>query len=363
MTRFIHKHILLIFGLLHSIVSPAQTDSVSLLFMGDIMGHSTQIKSAMREDGVRYDYSECFKFVSPIIKEADLAIANLEVTLAGEPYSGYPAFSSPDQLAEALREAGVDVLGTANNHCVDRRSKGLERTMKVLDQLMIPRTGTFTDSTDRLQNNPLKIVVNGFRLAILNYTYGTNGIPVTPPNLVNHLDRELMLADIESAGLFKPHQIIAFLHWGQEYKTEPGREQTSLTEFLHENGVNLVIGSHPHVIQPMHLTTNDSGQQQLVVYSLGNFISNQRQPLTDGGAMVRVVLKKEGEKVVIDRAEHILTWVHYPVFGGRRHYYVLPAYGTKNVPANVPEGYEEMDNYLKMARRVMMQNTNVPEKR
>ncbi len=350
-------------GLLRAIAPLAQTDSVSLLFIGDIMGHSTQIKSAMREEGARYDYSECFKFVSPIIKEADLAIANLEVTLAGEPYTGYPAFSSPDQLAEALREAGVDVLGTANNHCVDRRSKGLERTVKVLDQLMIPRTGTFTDSTDRLQNNPLKVVVNGFRLAILNYTYGTNGIPVTPPNLVNHLDRELMLADIETAQLFKPHQIIAFLHWGQEYKTEPNREQTSLAKFLHRNGVNLVIGSHPHVIQPMHLTANDSGEQQLVVYSLGNFISNQRQPLTDGGAMVRVVLKKEGKKAVIDKAEYMLTWVHYPVFDGRRHYYVLPAYGTTNIPADVPNGYQKMDDYIEKARQVMRRNTNIREKR
>ncbi len=316
----------------------------------------------MRDDGTHYDYSECFKYVRPLIRSSDITIANLEVTLAGEPYSGYPAFSSPDQLADAIQSAGIDVLVTANNHCVDRRSKGLKRTAETLDKLMIPRTGTFVDSMDRIQNNPIKMVVSGFRLAILNYTYGTNGIPVTSPNMVNHLDRDQMLKDIEEARAFRPHQIIAFLHWGLEYQTQPNAAQTSLAEFLHENGVNLVIGSHPHVIQPMHLTRSTYGEPQLVVYSLGNFVSNQREPLTDGGAMVRVVLKREGEKVVIHRAEHILTWVHYPIFDGRRHYYVLPATGSENVPADVPKGYEKMDDYLKKARQIMRHNTGVPEK-
>jgi poly-gamma-glutamate synthesis protein (capsule biosynthesis protein) len=152
-----------------------------------------------------------------------------------------------------------------------------------------------------VQNSPIKVVVNGFRLAIINYTYGTNGIPVRSPNLVNHLDRDLILKDIREAQTFNPDEIIAFVHWGREYETSPNKDQTSLAAFLHENGVNLVIGSHPHVIQPMHLTEDPSGQRQLVVYSLGNFISNQRQPLTDGGAMVRVVLKRENDKTVIHK--------------------------------------------------------------
>ncbi len=357
-----HRLIIIVIFIQNSLFLSAQSDSVSLLFLGDIMGHSTQIKSASRDEGAHYDYTECFKYVRPFIRNSDLTIANLEVTLAGEPYTGYPAFSSPDQLAEAIQAAGIDVLVTANNHCVDRRSKGLERTAKTLDKLMIPRTGTFTDSMDRVQNNPIKVVINGFRLAILNYTYGTNGIPVSSPNLVNHLDRDLIMKDIREAQTFNPDEIIAFVHWGREYETSPNKDQTSLALFFHENGVNLVIGSHPHVIQPMHLTENNSGQRQLVVYSLGNFISNQRQPLTDGGAMVRVVLKREKDNVVIHKAEHILTWVHYPVFDGRRHYYVLPATGSSQVPADVPKGHEKMDDYMKKARQIMKSNTHVPEK-
>lgn len=355
------KLLALVFGLALIAVVEAQSDSVSLLFIGDVMGHSTQINSALRDDGNRYDYSECFKYISPLIKTADVAVANLEVTLAGEPYTGYPTFSSPDELALALRDAGVDVLGTANNHSLDRRRQGLERTVRVLEAIGMPRTGTFPDSADRAQNNPLKMVVNGFRLAILNYTYGTNGIPVTPPNVVNHLNRELIKADILDARQFNPDQIIAFVHWGREYQTSPHADQIALTLFFHQNEVNIVVGSHPHVIQPMHLTANKEGQRQLVVYSLGNYISNQRKPLTDGGAMVRVVLKKEGEKAVIEKAEHILTWVHYPVINGRRHYYVLPAYGTENIAAEVPKGYEKMDDYIEKARQVMKRNTNVPE--
>ena len=175
------------------------TTRISILFGGDVMGHDSQIASALEVKSKRYDYSSCFRFVTPIIEAPDLAIANLEVTLAGPPYMGYPQFSSPDALAKQLQASGFDALVTANNHCIDRGKKGLERTIAQLDSLGMPHTGTFIDSAARANQTPLMIRKNGFYLALLNYTYGTNGIPVPRGSIVNHLDTALMRRDIAVA--------------------------------------------------------------------------------------------------------------------------------------------------------------------
>ena len=172
------------------------TDTLRLLFVGDLMQHQGQINAARTSTG--YDYSTCFAYVKEEIKKADLSIANLEVTLGGKPYKGYPAFSAPDEFLTAIHDAGFNVLVTANNHSLDRGKSGLERTIQLIDSLKVPHAGTYINADEREKKYPLLLEKNGFRIALLNYTYGTNGIPVTPPNIVNYIDTAIIVKDIEA---------------------------------------------------------------------------------------------------------------------------------------------------------------------
>lgn len=357
------KQLILFFLSSYCIIGLNSQERATLLFFGDIMGHDAQIQSASRNQGEYYDYSECFKWIEPYFRSVDLAIGNLELTFAGSPYTGYPSFGSPDELATALKEAGVDMLVTANNHSCDRRKKGVDRTIDILDENYFLRTGTFKDQDDYVANRVKVIQLNNISVALLNYTYGTNDIPVTPPNIVNLIDREQMEKDIEFAKSYNPDKLIIFIHWGDEYITTPNSAQTDLANFLHEKGVDIIIGSHPHVVQPFYLKEIEEGKQQLTVYSLGNFVSNQRKPYTDGGAMVRVELTKENSEVKITNAEYLLTWVHTPVVEGRKQYLILPAsiYSLQGVPETLPIGYSGMYDYLKLAREVLSKNSGVTE--
>ena len=276
-------------ALSYSVILSAQ-ERITLLFAGDLMQHQTQIDAARTPAGT-YDYSPCFSLVREQISRADIAVGNLEVTLAGPPYRGYPSFSAPDEYLHAIRDAGFDVLLTANNHCLDKGAKGLERTLLMLDSLDIPHAGTYRNAVERRQQYPLFIRKNGFLIALLNYTYGTNGIPVTPPRVVNYIDKETIRQDIQSARARRPDAIIACMHWGEEYHSLPDKEQQELADWLLEQGVTHIIGSHPHVIQPMELRT-DGFRQHVVVYSLGNFISNMSAPNTDGGLLFTLELEK-----------------------------------------------------------------------
>jgi poly-gamma-glutamate synthesis protein (capsule biosynthesis protein) len=315
-----------LFFLLSAASATAQdTTRLSLLFAGDIMGHDSQIASAYDQVKKTYDYSSCFQFVKPYVDSVDVAMGNLEVTLAGPPFKGYPQFSSPDQLLVTLKNIGFDVLVTANNHCVDRGRKGLERTIMMLDSFKIQHTGTFVDSISRMNDSPLLMEKNGFRLAVLNYTYGTNGISVTRPNIVNHLDTAIMRLDLIEAKALNPDVIIVFTHWGSEYQSLPSKGQKALTEFCFKHGAQLVIGAHPHVLQPMEWRKD---KNQFVAYSLGNYISGQRKRYTDGGAMAYLELEKisyrpDSSVTTIDSAGYYLAWV-YRTVDTQKDYYLVP---------------------------------------
>ncbi|MBN8578519.1 MAG: CapA family protein [Cytophagales bacterium] len=287
------------------------TTRLSLLFTGDIMQHDSNITAAYDPVRKKYDYQACFEYVAPIARAADLAIGNLELTLAGAPYKGYPQFSAPDALAIELKRIGFDVLVTANNHSVDRRRKGVERTIRVLDSLQFLHTGTFIDSIARANTYPLILEKNGFRLSLLNYTYGTNGIPVTQPNIVNLIDTVQIKLDLAKARAQKTDAIIVFMHWGDEYQSLPNTAQKKLAKLLFREGAKLVIGAHPHVLQPMEWNKE---RDQVVSYSLGNFVSGQRPRYRDGGAMLWVDLEKVVRDTVshtrIHQASYELAWVH-----------------------------------------------------
>lgn len=320
------KRLLWMAFMLSATVVSAQTDSISLLFVGDLMQHKGQIDAARREDG-GFDYEECFRYVAPEIKRADIAVANWEVTLGGKPYTGYPAFSAPDEFLYAIRNAGFDVLLTANNHCLDRRQKGLERTLDKMDALRVLHTGTFRNREEREREYPLLVERKGFRIVFLNYTYGTNGIPVTPPNVVNYIDKQQIRRDILRARIMKPDAIIACMHWGIEYRLLPERAERELADYLLNLGVDHVIGAHPHVLQPMEIVEDSvTPQKHVVVYSLGNFISNMSKRYTDGGAMVKLVLHRVNGRTRLADCSYSLVWTSRPVLNEKKGFVLYPSH-------------------------------------
>jgi poly-gamma-glutamate synthesis protein (capsule biosynthesis protein) len=278
-----------------TVCASAQTiDSISIYFAGDIMQHEAQLKAALRADGT-YDYTGCFTQVTPEIEAADIAVCNFETTLGGAPYSGYPQFCSPDELAAAVRDAGFDIFLTANNHCLDRRTRGLVRTLDVLDSLGIPHLGTYRDLAERDSLYPYIIERNSMRIALLNYTYATNGIPVAAPCIVNYIDTTQIKADVIRARQLHADCIIACMHWGTEYRLEPDKSQKTLEEWLYSIGVDHIIGGHPHVVQPVRtLPHRYHAGSSLTVWSLGNYISNMSAPHTFQGLAVTTRLIKIG---------------------------------------------------------------------
>jgi poly-gamma-glutamate synthesis protein (capsule biosynthesis protein) len=311
--------------------TPITTHEITLTFTGDIMQHLPQVEAAWNHELGMYIYDSCFKYINPWLSNADLAIANLETTLAGKPYSGYPAFSSPDELVTGLLKAGIDLVGTANNHCCDRGRTGIERTSNILDSLGLMHFGTYKNAETYHKTNPLIINTRGFRLAFTNYTYGTNGIPIPENNVVCLIEKERMKADLQAAHDSVVDFKIVFIHWGDEYQRTPNAFQKDIADYLFANGANIIIGSHPHVIQPMEWRKADSlGKEQIVVWSLGNYVSNQRKRFTDGGSMFSVTLQKEQGHTRIKDAGYQLTWVHNPTIDGKKQYFILPAARFEN---------------------------------
>ena len=354
------KRILSILLLFHILSSTAQ--EMSLLFLGDIMGHGPQIKSAWNDSLKKYDYNEVFEPVEDIISSVDFAVANLEVTLAGPPFDGYPQFSSPDELAEACKNNGIDVLVTANNHSCDRGSMGILRTNRVLDSLEILHTGTFSNQQNRDSLNLLVLEKEGIRIGLLNYTYGTNGIPFHAPTYVNLLDSSLIKKDLKFARTKNLDKLIVFVHWGAEYQDQPNLYQKNFNQFFKRQGVDIVIGSHPHVVQPMHYIKNND-KEFLTVYSLGNFVSNQRDFRKDGGVMFRCSIVKRDKASISDK-EYILTWVNKFYKNKKWHYEVLPCsnktYGKEYFSRN--EDYVKMQVYSEHAKNLFADyNINILE--
>ena len=309
-------------------VQPERTpDTLTLMFIGDVMSHMPQVDAARLEDGT-YDYAPCYRFLAPYIASADLCIANMEVPLAGAPYSGYPQFSCPDNMMSQLFEAGVDVFLTSNNHTCDKGAKGIRRTIQVMDSLGIPHVGTYLDSADFQQRNPLIVEKNGFRIAVLNYTYGTNGIPAPNPFIVNLLDSAAIARDVARARELKADYIVVLPHWGIEYERHQNKAQAGYARYMYECGADMVIGGHPHVVQPITLENrNEQGvAQRVTAYSLGNFVSNQRKRYTDGGIIVKCEIVRDTMGTIhVTDYEYLPYWVYKGTCQGIYQYHILPA--------------------------------------
>ncbi len=295
---------------------------ITLLFAGDIMGHSPQFQAAYDAATKSYDFTICFEHVKPYIENADIAIANLEVTLAGPPYSGYPNFSSPDALVDALKYAGYDVLLTGNNHVLDRGKRGLERTLKVLFDKEIKFAGSYLNQHHRDSIYPLLLEIEGVKIALLNYTYGTNGYKTVAPNIVNVIDTIQIKKDIAKAKKQNADLIVMTIHWGLEYHTKASIDQQKLAKLFAREGVHLIIGSHPHVVQNAEIIDVDSIRKVPVFYSLGNSISNQRKIDTDGGIMVKVEIGAHSKKIL--QTSYIPVYVHKGDLNSKFQYHLIP---------------------------------------
>ena len=284
---------------------PAPT-TATLAVCGDAMSHMPVTNDAW--DGEKYDYVRVMSGAKSRVEAADYAVVNLETTFAGGPkYSGYPAFNSPDGMAQGLKDLGFDLCLTANNHSLDKGWSGLSRTLDVLDETGLAHVGTSRSQEER-DANLVVADVGGISVAFLGYTYGTNGIPVPKdhPYCINvfntdylsglrELDRDRLAADLEQAKAANADLIAVMIHWGVEYQTKQNAYQEEIADFLFANGADIILGGHSHVPQPMELRTLGDGRQGFVCYSLGNFISSQNDEYTDTTAVLTLELTRDNE--------------------------------------------------------------------
>jgi poly-gamma-glutamate synthesis protein (capsule biosynthesis protein) len=261
---------------------------------------------------------------------ADLTIGNLETTLSGREmkFSGYPLFNSPDQFLDAIKDAGFNFLFTSNNHCMDRGQAGLLQTLVKIHALRIGSTGTFSSLKDR---DSIRILnVKGIRIALLAYTYGINGnqIPAGAGYLVNPIDTCLIQNDIVAANAHGADIVIVYFHFGDEYKRTPSAFQNAIVDKTFRYGADIILGSHPHVVQTASFVQKSSGHlaKGFVAFSLGNFISNQRWRYSDCGVILNIWLTKRGEHPVTISGVSILpTWVYKGKIGSRNRFVILPS--------------------------------------
>ena len=298
---------------------------ISLAFIGDIMCHNTQYYDAYNASSNTYDFSYVFTDIKKYIASTDLAVGNLETTFAGSNvgYSSYPTFNTPEQLAGNLKDLGIDILTTANNHSLDKGYLGIEKTIEKLDEVGIIHTGTYKsqEESDRI----LIIEKNDLKIAILGYTYGTNGIPIPKGKeyCINLINDEKIISDLNKAKEKKPDLIICAMHWGEEYRKEPTKEQERLANLLFENGADLIIGNHPHVLEKMEkrqIELKDGIKKDVfIVYSLGNFMSGQVKEGTRRSAILNIEIRKDWKT----KANTIESVTYTPIYMARNNKYKI----------------------------------------
>lgn len=308
--------------------------------VGDLMCHSTQFNYArVGED--TFHFEPCFEYILPWLQKPDLLLGNLETTLAGnsKPYSGYPYFNTPDDYAIALKNIGFDFIITANNHSNDNGEKAILRTLDVLHNLNLPTTGTFKSAKDR---DSIRIMdVKGVKVGIVAFSYSTNGNPLAEgkPYLVNLCDSALIAKDIAASRKAGAELVIVFYHFGEEYQRLPNAYQQNFVNYAVACGADLILGSHPHVLQPADFfkgvnSTLDTG---FVAYSMGNFISNQQDEYTDEGVVFNIHLEKNlnTNSIKIVSVDYVPTWVYKGKNDAKKLHVVFPVFSAQD--SSLPE--------------------------
>ena len=285
--------------------------------IGDTLCHNTQYWDAYNSSTKQYDFSYVYDNIKDYTSSADITIGSLETTFAGEDrgYSNYPVFNSPDSLATGLKDIGVDVISLAGNHALDYGYSGICRTIDVLDNVGISHLGTYKSAED--QNKILIKDVKGVKIAFINYTYGTNGLPVPSdkPYCLNLIDKDLISKQIKQAKGQNVDMIVACMHWGTEYKTSANDEQKELADFLFKSGVDIILGNHPHVLEPMEkktITLDDGSTKDVfVVYALGNFTADQRAEITRDSAILNLDITKDSDgKILINKVSYVPIYMY-----------------------------------------------------
>jgi poly-gamma-glutamate capsule biosynthesis protein CapA/YwtB (metallophosphatase superfamily) len=304
------------------------TTSIRLAVVGDLMCHSPQFEAA-RVNSDSFNFSFSFKKIKKYISSADFAFGNLETVIAGSkiPLSGYPRFNTPVQYLSALRNAGFDLLITANNHALDQGEYGVRQTIKNIKKNNLSYVGTFSSQKDR---DSIRIYnIKGIKVSILAYSYGTNGnlIPKDKSYLINLINFNLIKKDIKKAREKKADVVIVYLHFGKQYSRLPIKSQETTVDSIISFGADIILGDHPHVLEPAYFykTKNAKLDTGFVIYSLGNFISNQRWRYSNSGAILYLNISKNNSdnSIKIDGIEYTPTWVFNGRINNKDKYIIL----------------------------------------
>ncbi len=297
-----------------------QTKEVSMVFIGDLMYHNPQLWAAKKGDA--YIFEKDFEYLKPLINSGDISMANLETTLANDGnYSGYPQFRTPHTIIKDMKNIGIDVLATANNHSLDGGVKGIHFSLDTIDEAGLMHTGTCRENEENL---PLIIEENGIKLGIICSTYGANGLvlPEGKEYMLNYNHSIDIDKNIDYLRKNEVDGIIYFIHWGNEYERQFTEQQHELAMKLFDKGVNWIIGSHPHVIEGSEFFEE---KNQYVLYSLGNVISNQRWRYSDTGLLAKLNFRKVGkEPLQLIKAEYHPFWVDKYDENGIVDYKIIP---------------------------------------
>ena len=285
--------------------------SVSFSFVGDLMCHATQFRYA-QIDSNKFDFSPVFEPVKKYLSESDFTFGNLETVTAGKDsgYAGYPKFNTPDEYVAALKYAGFDVLFTSNNHALDMGEAGVKRTIEVIRKNEMLNVGTHKND----EKNFIILRKNGIKIAVLAYTYGTNGfvLPDSSKYAVNIISRKSIRTDLKKAQEEKPDLTIVYFHYGTEYSQDANDFQKDYSNYALRYGADIIIGSHPHVVQPIVKAISENIGQSFIAYSLGNFVSNQRWRYSDGGVILNFTVEKNilKNKIRIEKENYLPIWVY-----------------------------------------------------
>lgn len=309
-----------------------QNDSlftIKLAFVGDLMCHAPQIKSATTKDG-NYNFEPVFEYVKDFLSSADFTAGNLETTIgdSNDTFTGYPRFRSPFEYLIALKNSGFDFLFTANNHSLDYGETGILKSINSLKRIGINYSGTFENYKDY---DSLRVIeINGFKLCLIAASYGTNGITIPKDKhyLINLINLDSLYNQIKRAKEQNVDLIIINLHFGDEYSTKPNNYQKLIVDSLIAFGADIIVGNHPHVLQPMEIRKSIKSKIDSIVvaFSLGNFISNQRKLETASGVILFIELEKNSITQVIrlKKVELLPTYVFKGKIDNSLQYRVLP---------------------------------------
>lgn len=317
--------------------------SVSLVAVGDNLIHNTLISAGEQEDG-SLDYSSFYENIKNDISSTDIAVINQETILGGSEfeYTGYPVFNSPWEIGTAAIDAGFDIFTCATNHSLDKGYAGIEQECAFFDQHPeVVHVGTNDSEED--YNSIIYYEKNSIRFAILNYTYGTNGIPIpeSSPWCVNMMDKEKITADVNAAKQ-NADVIIVFPHWGTENSTSVSDYQREYVQLFSDLGVDIVIGTHPHVLQPVEWVENETtGKKMLVYYSLGNFISHQTSLNQLCGGMAEIKIEKKNGEISITSAKLVPVVCWYKSSGDK---YEFSVYKLSDYTDSIADSHAQRSN-------------------